>query len=360
MRAAPLQAPLLAALTALPLSVSADALVASWNIKHLGWNNDKAFDAVTHVANHFDLLAIQELMDPTALQRLERELEALSGEAWSAMASDDLGRSSYREHYGFLWRESEVAHIGSDTVFLDQRDVFAREPYSAVFQDKDVGTEFAAATVHVIYGDSVSDRLPEVDALADYWQWLAEAYPDTPRLLMGDYNLPPQHDGWSSLRDLGAAPSITQGATTLGSSNGQYANLYDNLWSEAGRLPITGQGILRFPELLDMDHEEARDLVSDHAPVYVALNGAELDRQAASFTTDNSIGIDETPFRHCINLNSASAEQLDALPHIGPARADDIIEGRPWGEVDALSRISGLGPSRVGDIRDSDLVCMQK
>lgn len=77
-RIALLQATLLAALTAIPLSTSADALIGSWNIKHLGWNNDKVFDAVTHVANHFDLLAIQELMDP--MHRMERELEAISGE----------------------------------------------------------------------------------------------------------------------------------------------------------------------------------------------------------------------------------------------------------------------------------------
>ena len=358
MRAALLHAALLAALSSIPLSANADALIGSWNIKHLGWNNDKAFDAVTHVANHFDLLAIQELMEPTALHRIERELEALSGEEWSGMASDDLGRSSYREHYGFLWRESEVKYIGGAVVFLDHRDVFAREPYSARFQDRDAGTEFTAATVHVVYGDSVSDRLPEIEALADYWQWLTESYPDTPRLLMGDYNLPPQHDGWAPLRDLGASPSITQGATTLSSTNGQYANLYDNLWSEAGQLPITGQGIVRFPELLGIDHEEARDLVSDHAPVYVALNGAKLDRQAVNDATISIVSGDDAASRSCINLNSASAEQLDTLPNIGPARAENIIQGRPWPSIKSLTRISGLGPSRIGDIRDSGLVCI--
>lgn len=93
------------------------------------------------------------------------------------MASDDLGRSSHREHYGFLWREREVEYVGGAAVFLDHRDVFAREPYSARFLDRDAGTEFAAATVHVFYGDSVGDRLPEIEALADYWQWLEEAYP---------------------------------------------------------------------------------------------------------------------------------------------------------------------------------------
>jgi hypothetical protein len=47
----------------LPLFTQADVLIGSWNIKHLGWNNDKAMPQVAHVANHFDLLAIQELKD---------------------------------------------------------------------------------------------------------------------------------------------------------------------------------------------------------------------------------------------------------------------------------------------------------
>lgn len=336
------------------VTVQADAIIGSWNIKHLGWNNDKSMTEVAHVANSFDFLAIQELMNPTALGELEQTVEQLSGESWSSMASDDLGRSSYREHYGFLWRDSEIEYDSGAVVFLDFGDVFSREPYSAKFTVLESNRSFAAANVHVVYGDSVSDRLPEIDALADYWKWLEEVYPGTPRLLMGDFNLGPSHDGWKSLSQLGASPAITQGATTLSSTNDQYANLYDNIWSVEGQLPITGQGILRFPELLGMDHEEARDLVSDHAPVYIALNGAELDHQAASYVTNSS---PNEASRNCIDLNSASAEQLGTLPNIGPVRADDIIEGRPWTSTESLTRVTGLGPSHVIEISNSGLVC---
>jgi competence protein ComEA len=33
-----------------------------------------------------------------------------------------------------------------------------------------------------------------------------------------------------------------------------------------------------------------------------------------------------------VNLNTATAEQLDALPQIGPARAKAIVEGRAKGK----------------------------
>lgn len=345
---------LLAGLLALaPLAAQGDVVVGSWNIKHLGWNNDKAVGQVAHVANHFDLLAIQELMDPAALAALEGELEALSGEAWSSMASHALGRSSYEEHYGFLWRESEVAYEDGAVVFIDHGDVFSREPYSARFRDVETDERFAAATVHVVYGDSVSDRLPEIEALADYWQWLGEAHPDTPRLLMGDFNLSPEHDAWAPLREQGAVPAVVEGASTLATTAGQYANLYDNLWYDAGRLAPDDKGVLRFPELLPLAHQEARDRVSDHVPVYVALNGATLERRAA----DGGELLASQQGPSCIDLNASGLDRLAELPHVGPARAQAIISGRPWQAPSELTRVSGIGEGRLSDIRASGLLC---
>lgn len=345
---------LLAGLLALaPLAAQGDVIVGSWNIKHLGWNNDKAVGQVAHVADHFDLLAIQELMDPAALEALERELEALSGEAWSSMASHALGRSSYEEHYGFLWRESEVAYEDGAVVFIDHGDVFSREPYSARFRDVENDTLFTAATVHVVYGDSVGDRLPEIAALSDYWQWLGEVHADTPRLLMGDFNLAPDHAGWAPLRERGAVPAVTEGASTLATTAGRYANLYDNLWYDAERLAPDDQGVLRFPELLPMAHQEARARVSDHVPVYVALNGATLERQAA----DGGELMASRGGPGCIDLNASGVDRLAELPHVGPARAEAIISGRPWRAPGELTRISGIGEGRLEAIRGSGLLC---
>ena len=120
------------------------------------------------------------------------------------------------------------------------------------------------------------------------------------------------------MRDLGAslASVIMQGATTLISADGQYANLYDNFWSVAGQLPITGQGILRFPVLLGMDHEKACDLVSDHAPVYIGLNGAELLPKHAI----NGRTISPCPLRpDCIDINASGPPPLNSL-------AADVIQ----------------------------------
>ena len=342
-----------AAFMLFPSAAIADIIIGSWNIKHLGWDNDKHYDHVAHIANHFDLLAIQELMNEGALETLEAEVEAVSGEGWSSMASHALGQSTYREHYGFLWRDSAVTYDSGAVVYIDSRDVFAREPFSAKFSSDRTQQKFVLANVHITYGDGVGDRLPEIEALANYWEWLEEAYPETPRLLAGDFNLKPNHHGWEPLRKLGALPLIEEGATTLGMTEGVWSNLYDNVWQSPGQLEISDHGILLFPELLEVDHVMARNIVSDHAPVWLALGNAEL-RLAAS--KGGGVEAANDPV-YCVDLNTASTEQLVELPNVGPVRAGEIVQMRPWGGVSELTRVNGLGAASVDMIKASGLVC---
>src|SRR5699024_56650 len=59
----------------------------------------------------------------------------------------------------------------------------------------------------------------------------------------------------------------------------------------------------------------------------------------------------------CVDINSASIEQVQEIIHIGPARAQDLIDLRPFDSVDDLSRISGIGPARIVDIKEQGTAC---
>lgn len=59
----------------------------------------------------------------------------------------------------------------------------------------------------------------------------------------------------------------------------------------------------------------------------------------------------ESEARFPVNINTASAEMLQAIPGIGPALAARIIEARPYGSVDDLLRVQGIGPTTLEKIR---------
>jgi competence protein ComEA len=57
-----------------------------------------------------------------------------------------------------------------------------------------------------------------------------------------------------------------------------------------------------------------------------------------------------------VHLNSATLEQLDALPGVGPVTAQKILDYRQehgaFGSVDELDAVPGIGPARLEQLRE--------
>jgi Helix-hairpin-helix motif len=52
-----------------------------------------------------------------------------------------------------------------------------------------------------------------------------------------------------------------------------------------------------------------------------------------------------------VNLNTASAKELESLPGVASSRADQIIAHRPYTSVDELSQVKGITPRVIDQLR---------
>jgi competence protein ComEA len=83
---------------------------------------------------------------------------------------------------------------------------------------------------------------------------------------------------------------------------------------------------------------------------------AQTGAPSGSASTGPSAGSAATGAMAKVSLATATAEQLDELPGVGPVTAQKILDYRtehgPFRSVDDLDDVPGIGPTRVEQLRD--------
>jgi competence protein ComEA len=85
------------------------------------------------------------------------------------------------------------------------------------------------------------------------------------------------------------------------------------------------------------------------APVFAQTTSPSTTTSRPGATTPNAT---QTQKQELVDINSASAQQLDKLPGIGPARAQAIIANRPYKGKDELAQRKIVPPNVYDQIKD--------
>jgi endonuclease/exonuclease/phosphatase family metal-dependent hydrolase len=188
-------------------------LIATWNVRAFGdltekWastENDSpkrdlhSLLCIAEIVSRFDVIAIQEARDN--LKALRHLIHAL-GPNWGLSLTDVTeGASGNGERRAFLFdtRRVQLSGLACEIVVpqeqLDRiepgalRKQFVRTPYAASLRSGE--KTFILITLHVLYGEDVQQRLPEIKAIAEWLaQWARDINSwDHNLIALGDFNI---------------------------------------------------------------------------------------------------------------------------------------------------------------------------
>ena len=208
----------------IPPKTDSNLLIATWNIRRFGsltreWTADptdtpkrdlRGLRAICEIVSRFDVIAIQEV---TGDLRSLRDMMEFLGSDWSFLMTDiTLGAAGNDERMAFVFNNTRLQPSGLACELVvppewlgeiaedSLRSQFARTPYAVAFRRDDA--TFILVTLHVEYGESSQDRIPELKGIA---RWMADWARREKQwghnfIVLGDFNIDRRGDAaWEAL-----------------------------------------------------------------------------------------------------------------------------------------------------------------
>lgn len=110
--------------------------VAAFNIQHFGVNkmaDTLVADKIVDILNRYDIVLVQETRDATGTALNDLWTRLNKTDHWNMVASDRVGRNSYKEQYVFYYRIEKAKYLDS-FLLADSQDFYERDPFAIEFE----------------------------------------------------------------------------------------------------------------------------------------------------------------------------------------------------------------------------------
>jgi competence protein ComEA len=99
--------------------------------------------------------------------------------------------------------------------------------------------------------------------------------------------------------------------------------------------------------------DKLKDLVTTTAPASIKIATSKTNTKTGSRSTGATTkDMPKVKAGEKVNINTASKEELDVLPGIGPVLAERIIEGRPFKTIEDVMKVKGIKDGEFSKIKD--------